>query len=109
MLIGVVILLQDHVPKAGFLWLVFSLRSQILIYNKRKGTANDIYQAGLKDCHVTLLEQFQAKAFATAPILQGDKLWGVIAAYQNASSRQWQSYEVDSLSKIGTQIGVVSC
>ncbi|MCC5620163.1 GAF domain-containing protein, partial [Nostoc sp. CHAB 5715] len=43
-------------------------------------TANDIYQAGLTDCHVILLEQFQAKAFATAPILQGDKLWGVIAA-----------------------------
>ncbi len=69
-------------------------------------TANDIYQAGLTNCHVTLLEQFQAKAFATAPILQGDKLWGVIAAYQNSSPRQWQSYEVESLSKIGTQIGV---
>ncbi len=70
-------------------------------------TANDIYQAGLSDCHVTLLEQFQAKAFATAPILQGDKLWGIIAAYQNSSPRQWQSYEIESLSKIGTQIGVV--
>jgi len=68
--------------------------------------ANDIYQAGLTDCHITLLEQFQAKAFATAPILQGDKLWGIIAAYQNTSSRDWQSYEVESLSKIGTQIGV---
>ncbi|WP_292861215.1 GAF domain-containing protein [Nostoc sp. LPT] len=52
------------------------------------------------------MEQFQAKAFATAPILQGDQLWGIIAAYQNASPREWQSYEVESLSKIGTQIGV---
>ena len=69
-------------------------------------TTNDIYQAGLTNCHVILLEQFQAKAFATAPILQGDKLWGVIAAYQNSSPRQWQSYEVESLTKIGTQIGV---
>ncbi|MEH2293502.1 GAF domain-containing sensor histidine kinase [Nostoc sp.] len=69
-------------------------------------TVNDIYQAGLTNCHVTLLEQFQAKAFASAPILQGDQLWGVIAAYQNASPRQWQSYEVESLTKIGTQIGV---
>ncbi|MEH2458999.1 GAF domain-containing sensor histidine kinase [Nostoc sp.] len=69
-------------------------------------TVNDIYQAGLANCHVTLLEQFQAKAFASAPILQGDQLWGVIAAYQNASPRQWQSYEVESLTKIGTQIGV---
>ncbi|MEA5565110.1 GAF domain-containing protein [Anabaena sp. UHCC 0399] len=69
-------------------------------------TANDIYQAGLSECHVVLLEQFQAKAFATAPILQGDQLWGVIAAYQNSASRQWQAYEIESLSKIGTQIGV---
>ncbi|MEH2126812.1 GAF domain-containing sensor histidine kinase [Nostoc sp.] len=67
---------------------------------------NDIYQAGLTNCHITLLEQFQAKAFATAPILQGDQLWGIIAAYQNASPREWKSYEVESLSKIGTQIGV---
>ncbi|MEH2358898.1 GAF domain-containing sensor histidine kinase [Nostoc sp.] len=69
-------------------------------------TVNDIYQAGLTDCHITLLEQFQAKSFATAPILQGDQLWGVIAAYQNTSPRQWQSYEVESLTKIGRQIGV---
>ncbi|MEH1943824.1 MAG: GAF domain-containing protein [Nostoc sp.] len=74
--------------------------------NNQTFTANDIYQAGLTDCHITLLEQFQAKAFASAPILQGDQLWGIIAAYQNASPRQWQSYEVESLTKIGTQIGV---
>ncbi|MEH2135481.1 GAF domain-containing protein [Nostoc sp.] len=74
--------------------------------NNETFTVNDIYQAGLTNCHVTLLEKFQAKAFATAPILQGDQLWGVIAAYQNVSPRQWQSYEVESLTKIGTQIGV---
>ncbi|MEH2333266.1 GAF domain-containing sensor histidine kinase [Nostoc sp.] len=74
--------------------------------NNQTFIVNDIYQAGLTNCHITLLEQFQAKAFATAPILQGDQLWGIIAAYQNVSPREWQSYEVESLSKIGTQIGV---
>ncbi|MEH1925042.1 GAF domain-containing sensor histidine kinase [Nostoc sp.] len=74
--------------------------------NNETFIVNDIYQAGLTDCHITLLEQFQAKAFATAPILQGDQLWGIIATYQNSSPREWQSYEVESLSKIGTQIGV---
>ena len=67
---------------------------------------NDIYQAGLSDCHVALVEQFEAKAFATAPILHGDRLWGVIAAYQNSSPRIWEQYEVDMLAQIGTQIGV---
>ncbi|MHC5861520.1 GAF domain-containing sensor histidine kinase [Nostoc sp.] len=69
-------------------------------------TVNNIYQAGLTDCHITLLEQFQAKSFATAPIFQGDQLWGIITAYQNTLPRQWQSYEVESLTIISTQIGV---
>ena len=74
--------------------------------NNETFTVNNIYQAGLTDCHVELLEKFETKAFATAPILQADKLWGVIAAYQNSSPRQWKKYEVDLLHKIGTQIGV---
>jgi GAF domain-containing protein len=67
---------------------------------------DDIYSNGLKDCHITLLEQFQAKAFAIAPILQGDKLWGLIGAYQNSSPRQWQSDEIQLLAQIGSQMGV---
>ncbi|WP_375505286.1 GAF domain-containing protein [uncultured Nostoc sp.] len=39
--------------------------------NNQTFTANDIYQAGLTNCHITLLEQFQAKAFATAPTGEG--------------------------------------
>ncbi len=69
-------------------------------------TVNDIYQAKLSDCHVALVEQFEAKAFATAPILQGGKLWGIIAAFQNSAPKIWQQYEVDMLTQIGTQIGV---
>ena len=69
-------------------------------------SVDDIYQVGLTDCHVALLEEFGAKAFATAPIFQGDRLWGVIAAYQNISSRLWLQYEIDLLAQVGTQIGV---
>jgi GAF domain-containing protein len=48
----------------------------------------------------------QAKAYAIAPILQGEKLWGLLAAYQNSEPRQWQQYEVDWLAQIGTQLGI---
>lgn len=67
---------------------------------------NDIYQAGLKDCHIALLEQFQAKAFVIAPIFQGEKLWGLLAAYQNSGARRWRVQEVDLLTQIGTPLGV---
>ncbi|AKG20740.1 GAF domain-containing sensor histidine kinase [Calothrix sp. 336/3] len=67
---------------------------------------DDIYQAGLTDCHIVLLEEFQAKSFLTVPIMQGDKIWGILAAYQNSAPRHWESYETELLIKIGTQIGV---
>ncbi|MGK7899949.1 MAG: GAF domain-containing protein, partial [Hormoscilla sp.] len=67
---------------------------------------NDIYQVGHADCHVELLETFEAKAYIIAPILQGKQLWGLLAAYQNSGPRDWEAEEVDLLAQIGTQLGV---
>ncbi|MEM7553627.1 MAG: GAF domain-containing protein [Cyanobacteria bacterium P01_A01_bin.84] len=69
-------------------------------------TVNDIYQAGLSECHVALLEQFEAKAFITAPIFQGNKLWGIVAAYQNSAPRIWLQDEVEVITQVGRQIGI---
>lgn len=66
----------------------------------------DIYTAGHEECHVELLEQFQARAYIIAPILQGKNLWGLLAAYQNSQPRQWQEDEVQLLAQIGTQFGI---
>ncbi len=66
----------------------------------------DIYAAGHADCHIAMLEKFQAKAYAIAPIFQDDKLWGLVAAFQNSSSRQWIEDEVQLLAQIGEQLGV---
>jgi GAF domain-containing protein len=69
-------------------------------------TVNDIYRAELAESHLALLEQIEAKSFATAPIFQGEKLWGIIAAYQNSAPRIWLEDEVEIISQMGTQIGV---
>ncbi|MBR8826937.1 MAG: GAF domain-containing protein [Gomphosphaeria aponina SAG 52.96 = DSM 107014] len=66
---------------------------------------NNIYQAGHTECHIELLEQFEAKAYAIAPIFAGQQLWGLIAIYQNSTPRQWQPMEVNTLKQIGGQIG----
>ena len=66
----------------------------------------DIYAAGHSDCHVELLEQFQAKAYAIAPIFEGDRLWGLLTAFQNSGPRQWQADEVELLAQIGEQLGI---
>ncbi len=67
---------------------------------------DDIYQAGYADCHIELLEQFQAKAYAVAPIFRGEKLWGLLAAYQNSAPRHWKALEVKFLCQTATQFGV---
>ncbi|MGA9379668.1 MAG: ATP-binding protein, partial [Phormidium sp.] len=66
----------------------------------------DIYQANFNQCYIDLLEQFQAKAYLTVPIFRGNKLWGLLANYQNSSPRQWQTAEIDVVVQIGTQLAV---
>ena len=67
---------------------------------------NDIYNVGHAQCHIEILEAFQAKAYMVVPILAGETLWGLLAAYQNSGPRHWYEYEVELLSQIGTQFGV---
>ena len=73
----------------------------------------DIYLQGHKQCHIELLEQMEARAYALAPIFVADsnmfgskKLWGIIGCYQNKGARVWQEYEIDTLRQLGLQVGV---
>ena len=66
----------------------------------------DITQAGFSDCYFHLLERFQAKAYITVPIFCGNKLWGLLATYQNSAPRQWESAEINIVMQIGNQLGV---
>ncbi|MBD2292745.1 GAF domain-containing protein [Anabaena sphaerica FACHB-251] len=74
--------------------------------NNESFAVNDIYQAGHTRCHIDILEQFKIRAYALAPIFIGPKLWGIIAAYQHTSPRQWANYEVKFLEQVGAQLGV---
>ena len=67
---------------------------------------DDIYQADLSACHVEILEQFQIKAFCLVPVFIGDKLWGLLGAYQHSAPRQWETREISLLAQIGNQLGV---
>ncbi|MBW4616201.1 MAG: GAF domain-containing protein [Desmonostoc vinosum HA7617-LM4] len=67
---------------------------------------NNIYKAGHSLCHVEMLEQFEVKAYATVPVFSGQKLWGLLAAYQNSGTRDWQNWEVNLLTQIAVHFGV---
>ncbi|HBL60618.1 MAG TPA: hypothetical protein DDZ80_19830, partial [Cyanobacteria bacterium UBA8803] len=66
----------------------------------------DIYTAGLARYHIRLLESFQVRAILIVPIQVGNKLWGLLLAHHCTAPRQWQSWEIDFLSSLATQIGI---
>ncbi|MEH2405683.1 GAF domain-containing protein [Nostoc sp.] len=67
---------------------------------------NDIYQVGHSPCHIEILEQFEVKAYVIVPVFAGEQLWGLLAAYQNSETRDWEESEVTLLARIGSQLGL---
>ncbi|HEY9649454.1 MAG TPA: GAF domain-containing protein, partial [Coleofasciculaceae cyanobacterium] len=67
---------------------------------------SDIYAAGLSQCHIDLLAQFQIRANLVVPILQGEQLWGLLIAHHCRGTRQWQSFEIELLKSLATQVAI---
>ncbi|MCT7951758.1 PAS domain-containing protein [Ancylothrix sp. C2] len=67
---------------------------------------DDIEQASFSDCHRQVLEKFGVKSLAVFSIFQGDKLWGLLSAFQNTKTRQWTKNEVKWLGYVSAQLGV---
>lgn len=66
----------------------------------------DIYDAGLSDCHIQVLSQFQVRANLVVPLLQGSHLWGLLCIHQCHAPRQWQQTEIEFVNQIATHLGV---
>jgi light-regulated signal transduction histidine kinase (bacteriophytochrome) len=66
----------------------------------------DIHNAGLSDCHIQILSQFQVRANLAVPLLQGQKLWGLLCIHQCSAPRQWQPIEIEFVSQIANHLGV---
>lgn len=67
---------------------------------------DDIYAAGLNQCHIELLEMLQVKAKLVVPIWQGDMLWGLLVAHQCSAPRHWQPLECELLLQLATQVAI---
>ncbi|MEG4271821.1 MULTISPECIES: PAS domain S-box protein [unclassified Microcoleus] len=74
--------------------------------NHESFVVNNIYSAELQPCHIELVEQFQAKSYAVFPIFLRETLWGLLAIYQNTAPRQWQSWEIELLEQIASQLSI---
>ncbi|MCC0176651.1 HAMP domain-containing protein [Waterburya agarophytonicola K14] len=64
---------------------------------------SNIYQAGLNECHLKMLEPFEVIASLITPIVINDKLTGLLIAHQCSEPRSWQQDEIDLFSQIASQ------
>jgi twitching motility protein PilJ len=74
----------------------------------RKGrvqATEDIYNAGLTDCHLRQLEPFQVKANLIVPILVGEELLGLLVTHQCSGTRIWQEYDINFCRLAAIQLG----
>jgi diguanylate cyclase (GGDEF)-like protein len=66
----------------------------------------NIETAGLAPCHVDLLQKLQIRANLIVPILQQDRLWGLLIAHQCRSTRQWQQSEINLFNQLAGQAAI---
>lgn len=72
----------------------------------RVQNVTDIYDAGLSDCHLQVLAQFQVRANLVVPLLQGRHLWGLLCIHQCRAPRQWQDTEIEFVKQIANHLAV---
>ncbi|MBE9032258.1 GAF domain-containing sensor histidine kinase [filamentous cyanobacterium LEGE 11480] len=77
------------------------------VYAEHQTSAvNDIYLAGHQPCHIELLESLEIRAYLIVPIFLGDRLWGLMAAYQHSAPRHWTKDDVTLMSQLSAQMGI---
>lgn len=82
--------------------------SQFALYyaQGRVQAVSDIYEAGLSDCHIKILSDFEVRANLIVPVLKNDYLWGLICVHQCGHPRRWQPSEIEFVQKISTHFAV---
>ncbi|MEW6491716.1 MAG: PAS domain-containing protein [Cyanobacteriota bacterium] len=82
-----------------------SYYAQLYLQGRVTAIAN-IYTAGLNRCYVELLAPFQVTANLIVPILAGGKVWGLLIVHHCRGERHWQSYEIELLKQLATQVAI---
>jgi methyl-accepting chemotaxis protein PixJ len=76
-------------------------------YQGGKTTAfADIYQAGLSECHIQMLENLQVRANLVVPISIDGQLFGLLIAHQCQAPRAWQPDEISLFNQLATQLAL---
>lgn len=82
-----------------------SYYAQLYLQGRVTAIAN-IHTAGLQPCYLELLAPFQVTANLIVPILAGGKAWGLLIVHHCRGERHWQTYEIELLKQLATQVAI---
>jgi methyl-accepting chemotaxis protein PixJ len=66
----------------------------------------DIYQAGLTECHIQMLEDVRVRANLVVPIAIDGQLIGLLIGHQCQQPRLWQPEEINLFNQLATQLAL---
>ena len=72
----------------------------------RVAAISDFPASDIETCYKELMAQFQVQANLVVPILQREKLWGLLISHQCSAARAWLSEEIELLQQIAIQLGI---
>ncbi|MBY5311022.1 PAS domain S-box protein [Aphanizomenon flos-aquae CCAP 1446/1C] len=73
----------------------------------RSRTINDVNtDPSLTECHREFLVSLMIRANLIVPIIQGEKLWGLLIAHDCTAPRQWKSSDVEFMNQLAIQVGI---
>lgn len=67
---------------------------------------NNIFDAGLTECHLGQLKPFEVKANLVAPIVSNGNLIGLLVAHQCSSARDWSELDISFFKQAALQVGL---
>ena len=69
---------------------------------------SDRDRATIVPCMVDFMAQFQIRAKLVVPIVQKQRLWGLLIAHQCSAPRQWQPWEITLLQQLADQLAIAT-
>lgn len=67
---------------------------------------NDIETAGLSDCHLQILRDFQVRANLLVPIIVQNDLWGLMCIHQCSGPRHWAPMDIEFAQQISEHLSM---
>ncbi len=84
----------------------FEKKSSLLYAQGKVAAIEDIETMNLDRCYQEMLQSFQVRANLVIPILNHNRLWGLLIAHHCRGPRHWEQSEITLLQQLVTQVGV---